>query len=169
MIRYAKDTGIILANHPYKERDSRIDLFSRELGRIHCYANGAQHSKRRFMGCLEPTFMVHVLLEKHNGYTLRECKVANSHYALRRSLRHIQSAFYMLYICQKSLVFGQKNTALYDMLSHSLSALCQDTPLQTILSHFENQYLETEGIKPEGPISFSRAFESYTGATLPRL
>ncbi len=168
--RNLTDRGIILSTTPHRETDIRVDFFSKTQGRISCYANGAQRSKKRFMGSLETTFHIEAILDRHpSGYTLRECRVVQSYFQMRRSLRHIQSAFYMTYVCQKSLAFGQPNPELFDVLDNSLLALCQDTPLSEILHTFENNYLEVEGIQPERPGRFSQLFESYTGAILPSL
>lgn len=168
--RNLTDRGIILSASPHKETDIRIDFFSQTQGRISCYANGAQRSKKRFMGSLEPTFHIEAILDRHpSGYTLRECRVHQSYFQMRRSLRHIQSAFYMTYICQKSLAFGQPNPDLFAILESGLSELCGDTPLNTILQKFEENYLDVEGIRPESPCRFSKLFEAYTGAILPAL
>ncbi len=168
--RNITDHGIILSALPHKETDIRIDLFSKTQGRITCYANGAQRSKKRFMGSLEPTFHIEAVLDRHpSGYTLRECRVQQSYFQMRRSLRHIQSAFYMTYICQKSLAFGQPNPDLFATLEAGLLGLCSDSPLDTTLQIFENNYLDVEGIRPERPGRFSQLFESYTGAILPTL
>jgi len=168
--RNLTDRGIILSATPHRETDIRVDLFSRTQGRISCYANGAQRSKKRFMGSLEPTFHIEAVLDRHpSGYTLRECRVHESYFQMRRSLRHIQSAFYMTYICQKSLAFGQPNPELFETLANGLTALCSDSPLSEILHAFETNYLEVEGIQPERPGQFSQLFESYTGAILPSM
>ena len=168
--RNITDHGIILGTNPHKETDIRVDLFSLSQGRISCYANGAQRSKKRFMGSLEPTFYIEATLDQHpSGYTLRECRVQNSYFLMRRSLRHIQSAFYMTYICQKSLAFGQPNPELFNTLAAGLTALCSNTPLSETLQAFENRYLEVEGIQPERPGQFSQLFEAYTGAILPHM
>jgi DNA repair protein RecO len=168
--RNLTDKGIILSAAPHRETDIRVDFFSQTQGRITCYANGAQRSKKRFMGSLEPTFHIEAVLDRHpSGYTIRECRVHQSYFQMRRSLKHIQSAFYMTYVCQKSLAFGQPNPELFKVLDQGLSALCHDTPLAEILNTFESNYLDVEGIQPERPGRFSQLFESYTGAILPSL
>lgn len=54
--------AIILRNRPYKERDSQLELYSREFGRISLIARGTKDKKSKFAGHVEPLTLADVMI-----------------------------------------------------------------------------------------------------------
>ena len=62
--------ALILRNRPYKERDSQIELYSPEFGRISLVARGTKDKKSKFAGYIEPLTLVNLGLRLPLGLTL---------------------------------------------------------------------------------------------------
>ena len=71
-------TGMILVSSPLKEYDKRIEILTRERGRIPAFAQGARKQGSTISACTVPfTFGQYQLYEGRNSYSLKSGVIEN--------------------------------------------------------------------------------------------
>ncbi len=71
-------TGMVLASSPIKEYDKRIEMLTRERGRISAFAHGAKRPGSPLSACASPfVFGKFELYEGRNSYDLKSAAIGN--------------------------------------------------------------------------------------------
>lgn len=74
-----KLTGMVLLSSPMKEYDRRIEILTRERGKISAFAQGARKSGSALSGCTIPLIYGEFMLyEGKNSYSLRSASIQKS-------------------------------------------------------------------------------------------
>ncbi len=68
--------AIVLKKRPYLERDSFVDLFCEQIGRISIFVKSLRDIKNKFNGKLESFSQIHLVLEnRNNKFIIKDIKV----------------------------------------------------------------------------------------------
>ncbi|OGC03655.1 DNA repair protein RecO [candidate division WOR-1 bacterium RIFOXYA12_FULL_43_27] len=142
-----KATGIVLGSHPFEESGKLVTIFTRDLGKISVIAKGSKRPTSRFGGRLETFSLVEVLAaEGRNLDILSQVEVINSFQPLRENSLFLNLGFYFVRIIGFSVLRGQKNRRLFNLLFSSFSKLADGIDPNYVVKFFEINYLKVEGL-----------------------
>ncbi len=103
--KHQKAIGVVLAEAAHGENGKRLTLFTKELGRVTAFANGAKKAKSPLLaGTQLFVFASYELYRGKEAYTLTGAEVIESFYGLRSDL--VLTA-YAAYLAELSLAFLQ--------------------------------------------------------------
>lgn len=160
-------TGIILHAKNMFEKDKRIEIFTRDLGKVCLLAKYANTKSFKFGGKLDPLTVVECHVFPGKSFDLlTQCDLVQNFSTIRSHFHPLATAFYFLDIMRKTTVEHQPNPELYDVFYHHLGQLDQGKdPIET-KHHFQQQFLISEGImdpeKCNAPETYNAMIESYS-------
>ena len=165
-----------MGKRDYKDRDLILTIFTSTHGKLSLLARGAKRSFKRFGGKLDLLYYLSIIIEPSTKFwSIREVSLIDSFPNITCDLKRLSCACHFVDIVRKSLLDGQVNEQLFELLKKALFAL-NDQPssrISKIQTRFYNYYLVSEGIKHENSIlnyeQFKGLFESYTGVGLNRM
>lgn len=143
--------GIVVSEAVMGDRDKRIILLTREMGKITVLAKGALSPKSRFRSVTQ-LFCCgsYVLTKGRTFYYIKEAELADSFYELRRDLPHLAWAGLMVEAAAETAVDGRENRQLLDLLLRGLVFLrrSEEEP-DLIASVFLWRLMADNGYRPE--------------------
>ena len=125
MERFTTD-AVILRIVDHGEGHRIVELLSPDRGLLRAFAPGAQRSRRRFGGALEPTHAVRATLRLRPGRdlaTLDEATVTGAHPGIRADLGAFARASVMVELVRALVKDGEAQPALHALLVAGLDAL----------------------------------------------
>lgn len=142
-------TGMILVSGPIGENDRRVEILTKERGRISAFAKGARRQNSPLVSVANPfVFGTFTLYAGRNSYTLLSAKVENYFSELRTDIEGAYYGMYFLEVCQHFTREGNDETQMLKLLYQSLRALMKENiPRELIKVVFE---LKTTVIQGEG-------------------
>lgn len=162
--------AIIIASHDYKESSKIIRAFTRQLGRISILARGAKRAKSSLHN-VSSLFSCSsmVLVKRGDLYYIKEATIKNANLALRENIISVYSAQLCLELVDKTLLEGQVNQDLYDMVEKFLVSLPTCKNRTRLMSMFLIKFISMLGYRPhirscslcgnrEGPMGFSHQY-----------
>ena len=116
-----KVRGIVLREDPMGDKDKRLVLLSRELGKITVLAKGAMGAKSKFRA-LTGVFSYVELVLTHGAsfYYIKEGNLLESFYSLRTDLFKLSYASWILEVGETFCLEGQENEDLVSILLRGL-------------------------------------------------
>lgn len=144
-----KVDAIVIASHDYKESSKIIRVFTRKLGRISIFARGAKRAKSSLHN-VSSLFSCSsmVLMKKGNLYYIKEATIKNANLALREDIKSIYSAQLCMELVDKTLLEGQVNEDIYDMVEKFLECLPACKNKTRLLSMFLIKFISMLGYRP---------------------
>lgn len=118
--------AVILRIVDHGEGHRIVELLSPSEGLMRAFAPGAQRSRRRFGGALEPTHGVRATLRLRPGrdlWTLDEATVVAAHPGIRADLSAFARASLMIELVRALVRGGEGGAELYHLLVAGLGAL----------------------------------------------
>lgn len=144
-------TAFLLRRVDFGERDVMLHLLSPDLGRISAVARGAQASRRRFAGRLEPLRMLDAsLTPRRSGdlFTIEALEVRLDYPGLADRIEPLLAAGYITELSRDLLRDGEEAHEAFDLL-HQTYELLSDahdaSSIHLILARFELLLLSTSG------------------------
>lgn len=123
-VQLCRIRGIILHRTSVREQDRMIDVYSREEGRLWCFAPGVRHVSSRRSGHLEPFMETHLTVAKSGrGYVVKEARTIQSFPRIRENLERIQDAYAIVQRLRDHIGEGQCDEKLYTAVHKALSFL----------------------------------------------
>jgi DNA repair protein RecO (recombination protein O) len=116
--------AIILRNAAYKERDSLIDVFSKEFGRMDLIARGTKDIKSKLAGQIEPISICDIMIVKgHKRDYLGAAVAKNSFLNIKNDLEKIEIAGKAMKIYLDHIRQDELEEGLFFLLKDYLEAL----------------------------------------------
>lgn len=140
-------TGMVLVASPVKEYDRRMELLTRERGRISAFAQGARKAGSALSACTVPlTYGEFTLYEGRNSYTLRSASIQKYFGDIAEDYDKTCYASYFAemarYFCRENIDASGELLLLYI----TLSAMQQDKmPLKLIRIVYEMRIMQMQG------------------------
>lgn len=140
-------TGMILLAGPIGENDRRVEILTKERGRISAFAKGARRQNSPLVSVANPfVFGTFTLYVGRNSYTLMSAKVENYFGELRSD---IEGAYYGMYFLELASYFtreGNDETQMLKLLYQSLRALMKESiPKNLVRVIFEMKAMVVQG------------------------
>lgn len=127
-------TGMILVSGPIGEYDRRVEILTKEKGRISAFAKGARRQNSPLVSVANPfVFGTFTLYAGRNSYTLLSAKVENYFSELRTDIEGAYYGMYFLEMCQYFTREGNDETAMLKLLYQSLRALMKEQIPRTLV------------------------------------
>lgn len=140
-------TGMILTASPMKEYDRRIELLTRERGRISAFAQGARRPNSALSACTIPfTFGEYQLYEGRNSYNVQSAVIKNYFGDLAEDY---DSLCYASYFAEMVQYFSRENVEASQellLMYVTIHAVTQKkVPLRLIRAVYELRLMMIEG------------------------
>lgn len=156
-------TGMVLSSVPAGEYDRRVEILTRERGRISGFATGARRPGSPVMAAAQPfVFGTFVISEGRTANKIREARVDNFFAGLRKDVSGSLYGTYFMEVLQYVTRENNDETALLMLAYQTLRALESDAfDNRLVRAVFEIKTIMIEGEYP-GP----RRDTKYLDATL---
>lgn len=143
-------TGMVLVAGGIGEYDRRIELLTKERGRISAFAKGARRPTSALVSATNPfVFGKFTLYQGRNSYTVSHAQVENYFSELRTDVEAAYYGFYFLEVASYYTREGNDETEMLKLLYQSFRALVKKpVPLRLIRCIFELKAMTIQG---EGP------------------
>lgn len=151
MEKQKKTVGVVLAEAAYGETGKRLTLFTKELGKVTAFANGAKKAKSPLLaGTQLFVFGNFELYQGKNAYTLTGVEVIENFYPLRANLWLTAYAMYLSELTLAFLQDGITGRRLLKLLYISFEELVKgEIKPEQIRAVFELKFLSLAGYTPE--------------------
>lgn len=146
-------TGMVLVASGIGENDRRIELLTKERGRISAFAKGARKPTSPLVSATNPfVFGKFTLYEGRNSNTVVHAQVENYFAELRQDIEGAYYGFYFLELATYYTREGNDETEMLKLLYQTFRALIKRTiPLRLVRCIFELKAMTLQG---EGPQVF---------------
>jgi DNA repair protein RecO (recombination protein O) len=120
-------------------------------GKVDVLAKGARKIRSRKAGHIELFTRARFVLSRVPNYwdIISQAETLDPHTRLRSHLLRGTYARYVVELLDRFFAQGEGGTAVFDLLDHSLTWLCEDTSLDTIVRFYEQHLLALAGFRPE--------------------
>jgi DNA repair protein RecO (recombination protein O) len=148
-MRSIQTEGIVLKEYNYDEADKIFVIFTRDLGRVSCFAKSVRKSKSRMRGFLQ--LFTHSKLHLHKGksmYTVIGGEVIDSHPELKSDLLSYGYANYFAEILNSLLPEEEANENIF-LLTAAILQLTGTIPNSQLSSMYLLKLLGLTGFLPE--------------------
>lgn len=144
--------AIVLRTYRLGEADKIASLFTRELGRLRAVASGAQRTRGRFGGTLEPLSHVRIwIFERENRDLLRlnSVELLESFFDMQKDYRLQLATQYMAEVSERVLPEREVNERAFRLLLTVLRALKHSGEINRPLLYFNYWTLRLGGFLPD--------------------
>lgn len=123
-MKESKVRGLIIKEAPMGDKDKRLVMLTREMGKISVIAKGALSPKSKW-GATSQTFCYgdYVLSKGQTFYYIKEAQLIESFFALRQNLDRLAYATFMLEVAETLTLDGVENQNLMRLLLRGLMAM----------------------------------------------
>lgn len=140
-------TGMIVQSSPIREYDRRVELLTREMGRISAFARGARRPNSALCACTVLfTFGEFQLYEGRDSYTLTAGSIKNQFSALAEDYDELCYCSYFVemirYFTRENMEAAQELLLLYVTIR---AVMAEKQPLPLIRLVFELRLMQIEG------------------------
>jgi DNA repair protein RecO (recombination protein O) len=143
--------GIILARKNYSEADRILVVFSKSYGKLHLLAKAVRRPESKKRGALEVFTRIKFSAAKGRGLDIiTEAEVIDSFSKIRKDLKRVAVAYFLMEVIGRTVQAGDKNEELYNYVFSKLEELKKATSLKKFREDFVYQVLVLLGYWPEG-------------------
>ncbi len=149
MALFNKTRALIFKAVSYREYDKRVDLLTRDYGKITVVAPAAQRSRKRFSSALDTLTHISAHYREKHGYgmaRLEEMTVLDAFCVLKKDIKKISYASYFLEIVWQAI--REPSPPLFDFLFFFLKALEKTHREDWLARFFEARILPKIGYLP---------------------
>lgn len=142
--------AIVIRHRDWGEADRMLTLFTREMGKLSAVAKGVRKPRSRKAGHLEPFMRSSLLLARGRSFfVLTQAESIAPYIALRDDLVLVGYASYIAELLDRFTYDEEENSALYRLLSNSLTRLNRGDNPETVVRYFEIRLLDHTGFRPQ--------------------
>jgi len=148
--RLYRTEGIIIARRDQGEADRVLRLCT-PSGKVDVLAKGARKVRSRKAGHIELFTRSSFVLSRVPNYwdIISQAETLDPHEELRSDLLRGTYARYVTEVLDRFFTEGEGGTAVFDLLDHALTWLCQDEDLDAVVRFYEQHLLGLAGFRPE--------------------
>lgn len=143
--------AVVLRHVDYGEADRMVTLYTRQLGKTRALAKGARKIASRKAGHIEP--FTHVKLQLAHGRDMpliTQADTVDAYQPLREDLILTSHASYVLELLDRFTYADEtENSALFRLLTDTLSRLASKTDPWLALRYYEIRLLDHLGFRPQ--------------------
>ncbi|MCI8633726.1 MAG: DNA repair protein RecO [Lachnospiraceae bacterium] len=151
-MKESKVRGLIIKEAPMGDKDKRLIMLTREMGKISVIAKGALSPKSKW-GAASQLFSYgdYVMSKGQSFYYIKEVQLIESFYALRVNLERLAYATFMAEVAETLILDGQENQTLMYLLLRGLMVLCKaESGAESLIADaFVWRALSESGFYPE--------------------
>ena len=142
--------AIVLRHRDWGEADRLVTLYTRQRGKIRAVAKGARKIRSRKAGHLQPFTRITVQLARTRGpYIITQVETFDAYLPLRDNLTLTGNASYLVELLERFTYEEEEaNTAVFRLLSDSLTRLVQGDDIWVLLRYYEMRLLDHLGFRP---------------------
>jgi len=149
--------AIVLNTLPFRDTSLIATVYTKDFGKVQGLAKGIKdrcaRKDSKFFCYLEPlTLNKIVYYEKsHSGlHLLTQSDLLNQFQEVRRDLKKMAAASFMLELVNKGTQLEDINRAIFELLNNSLIGLCEEkNNLSEAVLFFETEFLRLSGLMPK--------------------
>ena len=148
--RLYRTDGIVMRRRNQGEADRVLTLCT-PLGKIEVIAKGARKLRSRKAGHVELFSHSHFVISRvpNSWDIVSQADTVEAHKLLRDDLLRGTYARYAVELLDRFFTQGEGGQALFDLLDHTLTWLCEDSDLDLIARFYEQHLLGLAGFRPE--------------------
>ncbi len=148
--RIRKVEAIVISHVEYGETDRILNLFSRELGKVHAIAKGVRKEHSRKAGHLEPFTCVTLMLARGASlWIISQAETVEAFNEIRTNLERTALAAYYLELVDRFTTEDEVHPHLYRLLRDTMHRLSSPDLSFNVTRFFEMGFLEMVGFRPE--------------------
>ncbi len=144
--------AIVLKSINLSESDRLVTFLTENHGKIKCVAKGARKVKNRYWGSLEPMSLIHLIYfgkEHQSLYRLNHADIIESFQSIRDDFSKLYTGIYFLELIDSMILEGHQEKRIFNLLQQALTALKQQSELESLIRLFEVRLLSLSGYKPQ--------------------
>lgn len=144
--------AIVLRTYRLGEADKIASLLTRQMGRIRAVASGAQRSRSRYGGTLEPLSYVRTwVFERENRDLgrLNSAELMESFFDMQKDYAAQVAAQYLAEVCERLLPEREANDRVFRLVVAVLRGLKGGAGIDAPLTYFDYWFLRVGGFLPD--------------------
>jgi DNA repair protein RecO (recombination protein O) len=143
--------AVVLRHVDYGEADRMLTLYTRQFGKTRALAKGARKIASRKAGHLEPfTYVKLQLAQARDMPLITQADTIDMYQPLREDLVLTSQAAYVLELLDRFTYADEtENSALFRLLTDTLSRLSSKTDPWLVLRYYEIRLLDHLGFRPQ--------------------
>jgi DNA repair protein RecO (recombination protein O) len=148
--RYSSE-AIVLARRSYSEADRIIVVFSKKFGKLSLLAKGVRKLESRKRGSLEVFSQMRFAAARGKNLDLIiETEIVNSFPAMRKNLKKVAVAYYLMEVVGRITKEEERNVKFYSHILKNVRKLAKATSLRQLRKDFVYDSLVLLGYWPKG-------------------
>jgi DNA repair protein RecO (recombination protein O) len=142
--------ALVLRHADYREYDRMVTLFTPLYGRIDAVARGCRRPKSPLVNAVEPfTSGDYQLFSRKDRYTIEQCQIHESFYALRTDYDQLCHGVYWLKLLEAAIMPDMPAEALFLITLRALAHLHHsELPLALMTMAYEMHFMAQLGFAP---------------------
>ncbi len=151
MVAALKIRGIVIGEASMGDKDKRLTVLTREMGKIPVLAKGAKSAKSRSASCAQLFCCSDFVLDKGKTfYYIREAELLDSFYEIRTRIEAVAYASLMAEMARDFSLDGEDNSKLMDLFLKGLSLCKKERADYRLISlTFMMRLVSDSGFRPE--------------------
>jgi DNA repair protein RecO (recombination protein O) len=144
--------AIVLRTYRLGEADKIVSLFTRQAGRLRAVATGAQRTRSRYGGTLEPLTYIRLWLferETRDLLRLNSAELLESFFDMQKDYRLHVAAQYIAEVCERLLPERELNERAFRLVMATLRGLKHSGEVDRPLVYFNYWLLRLGGFLPD--------------------
>ena len=143
-------TAITLQARKYKGTGRVVSFYTHERGKVEAVAEGIGRPMSKLAAAVEPFTVSRLLLSEGKQLDrLSQAEVGESHLRLRTDILRLAHASYVTELVARTTEPYHPEPPLFELLSDSLDALCQDDDPEMVMWSFTLGFLDRQGLAPD--------------------
>jgi DNA repair protein RecO (recombination protein O) len=144
--RGVKTEAVVLKKKDLLNKDVLISLFTQDLGRLTVFAKGIKKITSRRSPHLQTGNLINVIVShKNDHYFLQESELISGFSELKKKDRNVGQLYSYLFVLDRLLPEGQKETRIYNMTKNFLIDLSKPGNTKPIIIKYLTETMKLMG------------------------
>lgn len=148
-MKFYKTQAIVLKRKNFKESDRILTFYTLNYGKITAIAKGAQKTKSKMAGSLEPFYFIDLKMVEGKKYKIvSEARIIKTFKNIQKNFKKTTLAYFINEIIDKMTPEEEKNNQIFYLLLKTLEYINQTKKISLVLPYFILNFIEIIGFKP---------------------